>query len=128
MAEAKHSFVDDNPYLVYSPKAETTYDGNSGGGGGGDTSIFKITVDPETNVLSEKAGDLATMCVNGLVYFIMGNIELGFNVVYLLATMQIERGSYSFNFAFFTPGETSVQFQTFTASSADDYPVYNEGE
>ena len=25
MAEAKHSFVDDNPYLVYSPNAEATY-------------------------------------------------------------------------------------------------------
>lgn len=23
MAEAKHAFVDDNPYLVYSPIAET---------------------------------------------------------------------------------------------------------
>lgn len=33
MAEAKHAFVDDNPYLVYSPKAEMTYDGNSGGAG-----------------------------------------------------------------------------------------------
>lgn len=31
MTEAKHSFVDDNPYLVYSPKAETTSEGGSGG-------------------------------------------------------------------------------------------------
>lgn len=31
MAEAKHSFVDDNPYIVYSPNAETTSEGGSGG-------------------------------------------------------------------------------------------------
>lgn len=30
MAEAKHSFVDDYPYLVYAPDVETTFDGNSG--------------------------------------------------------------------------------------------------
>lgn len=31
MAEAKHSFVDDNPYLVYSPNAEATSEDGSGG-------------------------------------------------------------------------------------------------
>lgn len=33
MVEAKHGFIDDNPYLVYSPDAEATASGSGGGGG-----------------------------------------------------------------------------------------------
>lgn len=34
-SRTKHEFVDDNPYLVYSGDADTSYDGDSGSGGGG---------------------------------------------------------------------------------------------
>ena len=37
MAETKHEFIDDNPYITYTGKPETAYDGEGGGGGGGYT-------------------------------------------------------------------------------------------
>lgn len=40
MAEAKHAFVDDNPYIVYSPNAETTSEGGSG-------SLVVVTADTD---------------------------------------------------------------------------------
>lgn len=124
MAEAKHAFVDDNPYLVYSPKAEMTYDGNSGGGGsGGDTSIFKITINSETGSLSEKAGDLATMCDSGLVYLYHGKTEDGYRMS-LLVSAEGAEDYYSFSFADFSVlGDVPVTFVTYTASSANDYPI-----
>lgn len=126
MAEAKHAFVDDNPYLVYSPNAETTYDGNSGGGGG-DASIFKITENVETTALSEKAGDLATMCDSGFVILTHGDAESGYTMSFMVAYF-IEQGSYSFAFADFSVlGEDPVSISLYTASSANDYPVYDAG-
>ena len=127
MAEAKHAFVDDYPYLVYSPNAETTSEGGSGGGGGGDTSIFRITENIETGALSEKAGDLATMCDSGLVYKSSGSSENGYTMS-LLVNANAEQGSYSFAFAEFSVmGEEPVSFTIYKASSANDYPVYDEG-
>lgn len=37
MAETKHEFIDDNPYITYTGKPDTAYDGEGGGGGGGYT-------------------------------------------------------------------------------------------
>ena len=39
MAETKHEFIDDNPYITYTGKPETAYDGEGGGGGGGGSTI-----------------------------------------------------------------------------------------
>lgn len=88
MAEAKHSFVDDNPYLVYSPNAEMTYNGNSGGGGGDGASFLVVGIDSETGALQEITGGemLSQMKNNGPVLalsdaeyylFLSANIDSG---------------------------------------------------
>ena len=42
MAETKHEFIDDNPYITYTGKPDTAYDGEGGGGGGGGGSTIEI--------------------------------------------------------------------------------------
>lgn len=117
MAEAKHSFVDDNPYLVYSPNAETT----SESGSGDNIPIFKVTTD--NGALSEKASDLITMCNNGFVYIVYGsNIEDGFNYGLLVSAYEGE-GSYHFVCVGFEPLDNAIYHEKYTAATGNDYPA-----
>ena len=76
MAEAKHSFVDDNPYLVYSPNAEATSEGGSGGG----INIVYVTSDAENAYPSMSAEEICESAKAGnLVIFRAVNSENNIN-------------------------------------------------
>lgn len=117
MAEAKHSFVDDYPYLVYSPNAETTSEGGSGGGAG----FPVIEADAETGALSVTGAALKTMLETSPV---------------LLQTpgpnwIQLLQYSHSDKYYFVGFGlrnqETPIMLFIFEADSLDDYPTASQG-
>ena len=120
MAEAKHAFVDDNPYIVYSPKAEMTYDGNSGGGSG----FHVIEMDANTGALSATAGELAEMLAISPV-ILASSTKQGDNLVHtwlMFLTFTITSGKYSFSASILTPGQ-GVSVSAWEANTKDDYPI-----
>ena len=113
MVEAKHEFIDDNPYLVYSPDAEATANGSGGG-------IPVIEVNGE-GALSVTAGTLKNMMQSSPVAFSMLDDEL------LFWNILITYGDTGDAIVFktvtvdFTSGNV-VSF-AFAADSDDDYPT-----
>lgn len=121
MAEAKHAFVDDNPYLVYSPNAEMTYDGNSGGGGGGGTGFPVIEMNAQTGALSVTAGTLKEMLEISPVgtFFLNGN-----NLHWvLLLQYSINDNKYYFTGTSIDSAENPMELFVWAADSASDNPA-----
>ena len=72
--KTKHTFVDDNPYLVYSGEPDTCVN-NAGGGGGGDDNIFIVEMyadqgQPKTDVLFD---DIFNAVQAGKLVFLAGD-------------------------------------------------------
>lgn len=118
MVEAKHEFIDDNPYLVYSPDAEATASGSGGAG------FPVVEVNGETGALSKTAGELVEMLANSPVIakdVFDDEIKWEFISAYIIVD-----GSYKF-FSFgvgSTPGGAIGSFEnTRIAASADNYPI-----
>lgn len=103
MAEAKHTFVDDNPYLVYSPKAETTSEGGSGGGSG--VPFFEISAEGEIQLV---ASEFMEILNKGIANGIMIDSATG------LASDMIAMG-YMNN----APSEGNVTFHIITVQNGD---------
>ena len=64
MAETKHEFVDDNPYITYTGKTDTAYDGEGGGGGGGGYTLPIASADTLGGV---KIGDGLEIAESGVL-------------------------------------------------------------
>ena len=121
MAEAKHSFVDDNPYIVYSPNAEMTYDGNSGGGGGGGTGFPVIEMNTQTGALSVTADELNEMLENSPV------LAFRNGTWYQFVSFIYEEGTGDFFKAFTIGQNDTILVLKWLASSLDDYPTPYQG-
>jgi hypothetical protein len=127
MTEAKHSFVDDNPYLVYSPNAEATSEGGSGGGGGAGFPV--IEANAETGALSVTAGALKTMLDASPVIMTMQGGDVNPNLIWVTLSEYIisDAGYYFAGFAL-DSSEESIETFKWTATTASDYPTINQGE
>lgn len=121
MAEAKHSFIDDYPYLVYSPNAETTYDGNSGGGGGGGTGFPVIEMNTQTSALLVTARKLIVMLANSPV------LTFSAGTWYQFVSYTEDLGSGTFFKAFTIDLNDTIRVLKWSASSLDDYPTPYRG-
>ena len=64
MAETKHEFIDDNPYITYTGKPDTAYDGEGGGGGGGGYTLPIASADTLGGV---KIGDGLEIAESGVL-------------------------------------------------------------
>ena len=118
MVEAKHEFIDDNPYLVYSPDAEATASG-SGGGGGNVAYISMIE-----GALNVKAGELYEMVQNQPVFVIWHDGETVSDIGYICEFNNA--GGSSYHFSMTVPGEKSIEFIGLAAATADDYPAIED--
>lgn len=119
MVEAKHEFIDDNPYLVYSPDAEATASGSGGGAG-----FPIIGFDAETGALSVTAGELTEMLGNSPV---MAKTDIDGDLSWYLFTRHFNPagGAYSFNAMCISNGAATIlEWRTETA---DDYPTPYQG-
>ena len=122
MAEAKHSFVDDNPYLVYSPNAETTSEGGSGGGAG--FPVIEIT-DSETGALPVTAGALKTMLdASPVITFFSDTNYLHWA---LFLNYGINDSKYYFEATMIDSAESPMELMIWEADTASDYPTPFEG-
>lgn len=118
MAEAKHAFVDDNPYLVYSPNAETTSEGGSGGGG---TGFPVIETNTETGALSVTAGELTEMLNNSPVILKVAVNDNSYWVT--LASWIVDDEGYVFTGFIIISSETPVNIKVWEAATSTDYPT-----
>lgn len=109
--KTKHSFVDDNPYLVYAGEVDTSIDGGSGGSGGSgglfiinlDTSIWDWT-SSEKPVNKDKSDNE-----------IMNAISSGKQIVLRAFTNNAHTGYVNLYFDRFSPGsDMPVDDYTFT--------------
>ena len=102
----KHDFVDEYPYIAYAEKVDTA--ASAAGGAGG----FAIVSFDGVDTLGTKAGELFTMMQTQPV-FMFASSETG-SMCDLISISAYDAGTgYEFNTA-------SI---TFTAATADDYPV-----
>lgn len=115
MVEAKHEFIDDNPYLVYSPNAEATASG-SGGGGGNVAYVSNIG-----GALNVKAGELYEMVQNQPVFVIWHDSETQGGIGYICQF--VNAGEHGYHFSMTIPGEKDIEFIDMAAATADDYPT-----
>ena len=64
MAETKHEFIDDNPYITYTGKPDTAYDGEGGGGGGGG---YTLPIASANTLGGVKVGDGLEIAESGVL-------------------------------------------------------------
>ena len=125
MAEAKHAFVDDYPYLVYSHNAETTSEGGSGGGG---TGFPVIEADADTGTLTVTAGELKEMLdTSPVILHISQGVNQNIMWITLLAYFISNDDGYIFvadKIDLETSGLILVKWK---ADTANDYPTPYQG-
>ena len=114
MVEAKHEFIDDNPYLVYSPDAEATASGSGGGGNVAYVSMIE-------GALNVKAGELYEMVQNQPVFVIWHDGETQGGIGYICEFNNAGESGYHFSLS--TPGQEAIEFFDLAAATADDYPT-----
>lgn len=107
MSKDKHSFVDVNPYLVYSPEVEATSEGGSGVG-------FPV-IEFSSNSLQIKASDLLAMVDASPVLFKYADGDSTETWGFIIKGF-ISSNAYYFN------SLVSNQVVRFVASSADLNP------
>lgn len=122
MVEAKHEFIDDNPYLVYSPDAEATA---SGGGGlqsipweySDSTWTLKVKASELAEILNQAPAVIAGFDDgNGIIENI---ILLGYRI-----TKVDDNNEYQFFGVIIQYSEEFVvEPVTFRAATGDNYPV-----
>lgn len=120
MAEAKHAFVDDNPYLVYTPNAEMTYDGNSGG-----TGFPVITLD-ENGDIDITAGELKSIIENTPVVICDLYQEVISYLYFVEYTPSI--GGYIHTFFFISITNKTVTVLEFGATADDAKPTLQQSQ
>lgn len=76
MAEAKHEFIDDNPYIVYTGKPDTAYDGDNGGGGGGG-GAESLICEYNEGYLNKTVGEIYNAFANGQAVIYHANVSEG---------------------------------------------------
>lgn len=114
MVEAKHEFIDDNPYLVYSPDTEATANGSGGAG------FPVIEMDDESEELSVTAGELKEMLSKSPVILkrVLNNSMIRW---YQIISLFVNENSY--DFIGISVSNTEVTKITWSADTANDYPV-----
>ena len=102
MAETKHEFIDDNPYITYTGKPETAYDGEGGGGGGGG---YELPIASADTLGGVKIGDgleiaesgvLSVDAETGVILFDDGTLNASFNELKSLMEKGITPRFYTF--------------------------------
>ena len=119
MVEAKHEFIDDNPYLVYSPDAEAT---TAGGGGG----FPVVKSDEATTALSVTAGELAEMLEKTPVFtnsIITIDDRAVQTWVMFVQHLTVESAHGFVGVAAGDVGSDAICV-IFSAESSDDYPIF----
>lgn len=126
MALAKHDFIDDYPYLVYtdvqtcvySDKADTSID-DIGGGGGGDVPEGFYFIADENGTLNKTGNEIDSMYDNGAGWVIVPPTSEGNSPEYVS-----ESGTHGAIYGVVLKSFTDPSAErVFTANSADDYPV-----
>ena len=126
MVEAKHGFIDDNPYLVYSPDAEATT-----AGGGGTIEKISFEIDGDSNyVIKVAAGELIEKIEDHAVFFVCENsddepvkLTQGFVIGYGPGS---DTGSYVFAVLVtsYNTNAYEIACWSFAAENASSYPIY----
>ena len=127
MVEAKHEFIDDNPYLVYSPDAEAT----ASGSGGGAIEKIDFEIDNDSNyVIKVAAGELIGKIKDHAVFFVCENsddepvkLTQGFVIGYGPGS---DAGSFVFAVLVtsYNADKYEVACWSFTAADANSNPIY----
>ncbi len=115
--EYKNEFVDVNPYLVYSPDAEATASGDSGGGAGGIT-VLKFDQEGKIDIT---AGKLIELIETTLVYIYDNYNGVISNIYFAVYYENVADPIYNFVFMGAAP-DGQTQIYTFTASTEADKP------
>lgn len=115
MSEAKHEFVDDYPYLVYSSDNEATANGGTGGGG-----ISYVSLDYDG--LHVKAGELFEMVQKQVVFFISPNGNSAYGIGYICEAANA--GDLGYHFSLVIPENDAMVYLDAAAATADDYPSF----
>ena len=119
--EYKNEFVDDNPYLVYSPKAETTSEGGSGGGGG--VPFFEISAEGEIQLV---ASEFMEILNKGIANGIMSDSALTSDMIAMGYMNNVpSEGNVTFHIIVVQNGDVAVL--NFVALDANSKPVLSMG-
>lgn len=121
MVEAKHEFIDDNPYLVYSSDAEATANGSGGGGG------FPVVGQDDESNITVKAGELVSMLKESPVLTYSEN-PLAHGLTWFVITSYVETqvtGYIFYSYSYNANGGTIPWM--WSANTLDDYPAPYEG-
>ena len=145
----KHTFVDENPYLVYDNENDATLDDvsftlptasadtlggvkvgeglsisdsgvlSASGGGGGNALICNVDIQSETYTLDKTAGEIITA------------FESGALVIFKLSSGDTYECELPNMYGFVGGSENSYYIATYSytyyADTLNDYPVYNAG-
>ena len=112
MVEAKHEFIDDNPYLVYSPDAEATASGSGGGG------FPVVEADADTGALSVTAGELAELLNKNMV--LIKPVSEDEYIWAIISGYLVSENEYIF--PSLVVGITGAESAPYKADTIDDYP------
>lgn len=112
MVEAKHEFIDDNPYLVYSPDAEATASGSGGAG------FPVVEASADTGALSVTAGELAELLNKNMV--LIKPVSEDEYIWAIISGYVISENKYIF--PSLVVGVTGAEAAPYKADTIDDYP------